>query len=321
MQHVKSQIHWDYIRSCFFNSYFNLKSDSDLNNIRHKEEFQRLLEIVRERGGHEYILRQYSSYSQNIPEFTYQPASHPDLVRLRKKYDLDTGAGTGDEVSRIINLMKWVHNIVRHDGNSKNPAPRNAMHLIETCKKEGRGINCRMMAIILNEVYLSMGFKSRFVTCMPKGEVFEDCHVINMVYSECLGKWLWMDPTFEAYVMDEKDNLLSIREVREGLISGKTLKVCKELNWNGRPYEGGGDRYLHGYMAKNLFRFSCALNSEFGTESKEGERVYVFLNPTQYNPNSVSYGYKYPQGEFSFTEYQTQYYTDNPDVFWKKPED
>lgn len=24
-----------------------------------------------------------------------------------------------------------------------------------------------------------MGFKSRFITCMPKGEKFDDCHVIT----------------------------------------------------------------------------------------------------------------------------------------------
>ena len=32
-------------------------------------------------------------------------------------------------------------------------------------------------------------------------------------------KWLWIDPTFDAYVMNEKGELLSIEEVRERLIS------------------------------------------------------------------------------------------------------
>lgn len=59
------------------------------------------------------------------------------------------------------------------------------------------------MAQMLNECYLAMGFKSRFITCMPK-VMINDCHVINAVYSNTLNKWLWMDPTFNAYVTDEK---------------------------------------------------------------------------------------------------------------------
>ena len=54
--------------------------------------------------------------------------------------------------------MHWVHNAVRHDGSSRNPTSRNAIDLIEVCRKENRGINCRMMAQVLNECYLAMGF-------------------------------------------------------------------------------------------------------------------------------------------------------------------
>lgn len=59
---------------------------------------------------------------------------------------------------------------------------------MELCRREGRGINCRMMAQLLNECYLAMGFRSRFVTCMPRVMVY-DCHVINAVCAESLSKW------------------------------------------------------------------------------------------------------------------------------------
>lgn len=158
-----------------------------------------------------------------VPKFSYQSMENPNLVKIRKDLKLDSIAGTGNEISRILNLMHWVHNIVRHDGNSDNPTLKNAIELIKVCKAEKRGVNCRMMATVLNECYLAMGIKSRYVTCMPKETQFSDCHVINMVYSNDLKKWIWVDPTFDAYVMNEKGELLGLSEVRERLINGKTL--------------------------------------------------------------------------------------------------
>lgn len=89
-----------------------------------------------------------------------------------------------------------------------------------------------MMATILNECYLSLGFKSRYITCMPKETEFDDCHVINMVYSNDLKRWIWVDPTFDVYVMDEKGELLGLKEVRERLTNGKMLILNPEANWN-----------------------------------------------------------------------------------------
>ena len=55
-------------------------------------------------------------------------------------------------------------------------------------KSTGKGVNCRHLAIAFNEMYLSMGIKSRYVTCMPKDPNDNDCHVINSVYSQQLNK-------------------------------------------------------------------------------------------------------------------------------------
>ena len=154
------------------------------------------------------------SDSRFIPEFIYQSVDNPNLLRIRQNLKLDSIAGNGHELSQIFNLLYWLHHLIRHDGNSDNPTSKNAIDLIETCKAENRGVNCRMLAMILNECYLSMGIKSRYITCMPKETQFDDCHVINMVYSKDLNKWIWIDPTFAAYVMDEKGDLLGIQEVR-----------------------------------------------------------------------------------------------------------
>jgi hypothetical protein len=85
-----------------------------------------------------------------IPKFTYQSPNDSNLVGIRRDFKLDSIAGQGNEVSRILNLMHWVHTVVQHDGNSYNPEPRNTENLLKVCREENRGVNCRMMATILN---------------------------------------------------------------------------------------------------------------------------------------------------------------------------
>ena len=185
------------------------------------------------------------------------------------------------------------------------------------CKKEDRGLNCRGLATVLNECYLSLGFKSRFVTCMPKDSVFSDCHVINMVFLDEQKKWIWVDPTNDAYVMNEQGELINIEEVREKLINNKPLILNPDANWNNRS-STTKENYLYQYMAKNLYRFSCPLVSEYDSETrlKGKEIVYVELLPLdgfQQNPDKDEY--------FSNTNNTKviTYKTNNPNIFGKVP--
>jgi len=259
------------------------------------------------------------NYSDNrfIPEFTYQSEDNPNLKTIRQELQLDSIAGKGNELSQIFNLFHWVHNLIRHDGSSNNPTLKNAIDLIRVCKTENRGVNCRMLATILNECYLSMGIKSRFITCMPKESQFDDCHVIDMVYSKDLNKWIWIDPTFDAYVMDEKGNLLGLQEVRERLIKGQPLVLNADANWNREKLQMKED-YLNHYMAKNLYRLECPVSSEYNTETweKGKEVAYVELLPLDGIEQT-------PQKE-EITNQETgvkfiNYKTNNPNLFWVKP--
>lgn len=268
------------------------------------------------------ILKNASKYNYNdnrfVPKFTYQSADNPNLQKIRKELKLDSIAGNGSELSQIFNLLHWVHNLIRHDGSSDNPTLANAIDLINTCKTEKRGLNCRMLAIILNECYLAMGIKSRYVTCMPKETEFDDCHVINAVYSKDLNKWIWIDPTFEAYVMDEKGNLLGIQEVRERLVKGQPLVLNADANWNRINLQTKED-YLEKYMAKNLYRLLTPLHSEYDTETwKRGKEVtFVELLPL----DGIEQNPQKKEETISQIGIKLIYYkTNNPNVFWAKPE-
>ena len=258
------------------------------------------------------------NYSDNreIATWRYMTPNNPDLKRLREEYKLDSIAGNGDEMSKILNLMYWLHDLVPHDGNSYNPYPYNSFNLIKVCREQNRGVNCRMLATILNECYLAMGIQSRFVTCMPKEAKFDDCHVINAVYSRDLDKWIWIDPSFAAYVKDEKGNFLGIQEVRERLVDGRPLVLNEDANWNHKSKQTK-EHYLDYYMAKNLYRLECAATSKFETEShpEKDRRVYVELLPLDGLEQS-------PQKHVQTIRKNTyiHYKTNNPDLFWTKPE-
>lgn len=252
---------------------------------------------------------------REVPAFMYADPSDENLQVLRAKFKLDSIAGTGNEISKIKNLMRWVHNTIPHDGGSDNPTEQNALGIIEACRSGNRGVNCRMMATVLNECYLAMGFQSRFVTCMPKELQFNDCHVINTVYSHELGKWIWMDPTFEAYVMDNKGNLLGLQEVRERLVSGKPLKLNKEANWNNKEKQTK-ENYLDNYMAKNLYRIQSPAISAYNTETADSKPLLAYIQLVPLDGLN--------QGHIS--EMKTEngdkrlfYVTNNPNLFWAKP--
>lgn len=283
--------------------------DSARTQIKYKPS---RLQILKNAGKYDY------SDNRFVPKFTYQLAENPNLQRIRKDLKLDSIAGKGSELSQIFNLLHWVHNLVKHDGSSDNPTLKNAIELINVCKAENRGVNCRMLATILNECYLSMGIKSRYITCMPKETKFDDCHVINMVYSKELEKWIWIDPTFDSYVMDEKGNLLGIQEVRERLVKGLPLVLNADANWNRENLQTKED-YLENYMAKNLYRLQAPLNSEYDTETnKSGKEItYVELLPL----DGIEQTPQKKEQTNNSTEVKYIYYkTNNPNLFWSKPE-
>jgi hypothetical protein len=304
-----------------YNDYRHVQSDTDLDSIRNEKEFLELNRKLKATGDYLDILKRAHQYNPSdnrpIPAFSYQQSDNANLTALRKGFNLDSIAGQGSDVLQILNLMHWIHDLVPHDGMNGNPEVKNALSMLEVCKKENRGLNCRGLALVLNECYLSMGIKSRIVTCLPKDslKIDQDCHVINSVYSESLKKWLWIDPTFEAYVMNEKGEMLSIAEVRERLINGKTLILNPDANWNNQSAQTKED-YLENYMAKNLYMLECPASSEYNMEtSSEGKTYnYIRLLPLDYfeqKPDKEE-----DKREKSNTTWIT-HNTNNPNAFWE----
>jgi hypothetical protein len=260
---------------------------------------KKYLSTLQEVGGFE------TSVTVGLPHFYYETPENARLQDVKNFFKLDSIAGTGDEISKILNIMYWAHNNIRHDGLNFALAELDAIDLYNYHKATEKGLNCRHLSIALNEMYLSMGWKSRYVTCLPKDENDSDCHVINCVWVESLQKWIWIDPTFAAYVKDENGILLSINEVRERLIDGSSLILNEDANWNNQNKQTK-ERYLMKKKKKNLYWIQVPVNSVFNPESRYRNNVneYVSLLPIGYTRANIK---------------NTETITNDHEYFWQTP--
>lgn len=291
-----------------FYNYYDASHCPDFASLQADKDFQKLMERLEKAGNFKQLLKEASSYCNEtkLPPFSYMSPNDSNLVRLRQQCNLDSVAGGGDELSKIKNLLTYIHNTIRHDGASMLPfKEKNALAIMKICKQENQGANCRMLATVLNECYLAMGFKSRMVTCLPKIYI-EDCHVINTVYSVTLNKWLWVDPTDNAYVMDENGVMLGIAEVRHRLRSDQPLVLNEDANFNNIEKKVK-EQYLDYYMAKNLYYIECPVEGMYDTETvREGKKrpAYIGLAPVGFEADYIG---------------KNTYVTYNEALFWQSP--
>jgi hypothetical protein len=262
---------------------------------------------------HVALLRKYERFGGHdarVPKIAYAPPTDSALAALRARYALDAIAGTGSEFERIRNLMHWVHVTVRHDGTKPNPAAMDSRALLEACDGGRATCNCRGLATVLNEVYLAMGIPSRHLTCLPYDLKDPDCHVVNMVWSSSLGKWLYMDPTHDAWFADAQGRPLSPREIREALRRGDPMTLPAEPNWNGKPIT---EKFYRDYMTKNFFRFSTPAESRYGYEALADPVVELHLDPQGFQPE------KRRGGAIAVGKHLRELHTADAGAFWAPP--
>ena len=207
------------------------------------------------------ILKESPAYKRDTvqkPEFAYAHPSDSRLRLTRERFNLDSIAGDGNDINRIKNLLYWVHDNIPHDGDNGLPSgPRNLRNTFDCSKRDSCGYNCRALAICLTEALLAEGIPARYITCeSKKWDSDNDCHVICVAWSESLGKWIWVDPTFAAYITDENGVLLHPGEVRYRLQRDMPLFLNDDANWN-NMYAESKEEYLDEYMAKNLYIMSA----------------------------------------------------------------
>jgi hypothetical protein len=166
-----------------------------------------------------------------------------------------------------------------------------------------------MYSIVLNEVYLAMGYPSRMIHLKPHSGEDKESHFVTSVYSSDLEKWIMMDADMCGYLRDGNGNIMGIPEIRRGLITGGPLIVNDDIG--GFPKVLGKWSYLW-YLSKNIFRYNCQQVSEFGQESQRENRTYFELLPDGFREELLIEPEITPRGNKIV-------YINDESLFWQRP--
>jgi hypothetical protein len=237
------------------------------------------------------ILKVHSTFRETTENADIQlrfDFADENLSVLRSKYGLEAIAGTGDDLSKSLNILFWLCEHTYHVGNYDNHVPMNALDLLEYSYDNGaeQGLNCLNLSYILTECLLSLGVPARSVGIMPFSPYDTDNHVVTHAYIADLGKWIMLDPTWCSYFKDAQGNILDIVELRRFLADGKDVFLNEEFSYNGDNLITNDERvwFYKRYLAKDLFYFTTYETSGFGRENYGRDLV---ICPAGYNPVEV----------------------------------
>ena len=115
-----------------YKDYNNMVNDNDLVSLRKDKKYQALLAQVNDRQPLS-VLKKSAPYAKDAARqdilFRYQPKESKNLRMVRDYFKLDSVAGQGDELSKIINLLHFAHDNIRHDGGNQAFAELDAIDL------------------------------------------------------------------------------------------------------------------------------------------------------------------------------------------------
>jgi Transglutaminase-like enzymes, putative cysteine proteases len=215
-------------------------------------------------------LRVFDNFS--IPDcenfYIEHDTENPKFELLRDKYSLSEIAGNGNEFSKAVNLLGWVHNNVLHcGGGDEIDVLKDSLSILNYTYGNGKvpGIFCYHIAIVFTECCLALGLTARTIHCKPYSPNDTDTHVVSMVYINELNKWVFFDPNNNVYFADKNGTALSPLEARYLLARDEAYVVGS--------HQDEPDWYKE-YMAKNLFYIKFWAKNTFGTDLVENQKVY-----------------------------------------------
>ncbi len=152
-------------------------------------------------------------------------------------------------------------------------------------------LNCKNLAVLLNSLYLSWGFKTRYIICLQKEEKVNNAHFLVEVYVDNLTKWIAVDSSYGLFFTDIRGEYLSLREIRENIAHDK-ITLIKYVDLS---IKVNSILYFRSFICK-LYRFRRSLVSN----GYYLPNIFVEL---------------IPKCTHSLLE-DGVIYTDNPEMFW-----
>ena len=241
----------------------------------------------------------YSGQGAKI-NYSYELGVNSKNSKINSMYNVTKLTQGKTDIQKMIALLNLVSDNFKHDGASGMPEQTDAISCINYAKQVG-GIECRGLSSILAEMCRMAGIPAKAVMCIPSKDPCDDCHVVVHAYSQSLGQWVMLDPTYRLILRDSKGRYLDLPTLREKLISGEKIVPNDNAGRNGAPFYM---EYYRAYMAKNMFRFSSLTDFGFDAAGKSGNQENMLL----------PLGYTIP-----FLNYRTERLTTCAAEFWAAP--
>lgn len=239
--------------------------------------------------------------------------NHDMFNVLREKYNIEQVAGNGDELSKVLKLLRWCCDNVLHGGGAKDIEfiPKTSIDILDYAFQKGYeyGVYCRLQSIVFSECCLALGIKSRILHCLPFNPYDFDTHVVSIVFISALNKWVLFDAGSNGYFLDENDKLLSPVEIRNKLANRDVLKCNQDIFPNGlhQTFEEKENGYKQ-YISKNIFYFKSMQYNTFGSDLVDNQQT-IYCVPV---------GFDVRNREIAYCEYAIE--NSPPDLAedWKK---
>lgn len=245
------------------------------------------------------------NYNEKNEDFVFDfILSDNQLDRIKKIYDYKNCINE-NSFKTMVRLMVWVFDQLLGDGMCIPPSRFNTEIVLDLTKSKNLYSNCYMYATVLNEIYLSMGFFSRMVRCMPIDLSYNDCHCVVEAFCQEYNKWIIFDAANKAYYVNKSMIPLNLFELRETIRNNQPVIV---------PMMSRSETSkLIEYWTRNLIRFESYKVSRYGNESCFDNRTMLHFQSKNYPISDKEVYYS----DYDF--YIKHIHTSNPNLFWKLP--
>lgn len=213
----------------------------------------------------------------NNNTYAFQNTDHvfskPDLpyLVLLKKYVESKGFSLSEkkELDAIKKALRWSSSQWEHDGMNQPPKNFRAIDILKKVFDKKERYRCVEYGIVLSELLQAYGFITRTVSLRSNNVAyggFGQGHVAMEVWSNELGKWIFLDPQFSTF-LSYKDVPLNVYEI---------YKLKKEKNWNKLIVKSPKD--INDKDKKHYKEFLKNYLGNMGVSGKDKTtKIYLFL--------------------------------------------
>lgn len=236
--------------------------------------------------------------------FEYASQYRYAFERCRRKFHLWKISGKGTDVEKMIRLCRWVHANIRHKGDAVPNVRLNLFSLMAATGWCGKPGNCFVQSICLTEALLSIGIKAKYIKGFRRKSDEGSYHVFVAAWSKKLKKWIFLDPTYGAYVVNMNGSILSPSEIRYNLIHDIPMSVNDDADYNGNKEQA--KTYLNNFLAQYMYYMMANTISQDSTEgpANHPQGKWITLAPIEEIGDRTFVGDK----------------TSDEELFWQAPE-